>query len=280
MMMDDWQDPEPIKLTTLTFVGTASCTSPDDNDTACFLINGHMLVDCGWAAGLTMKRRPEYDPTMLSHVLITHCHQDHYMGLASVLFYRAMRQQDLEEAADLTIAGPAEDIERIVDLTLDFLQANRLKARCPRPTILPLQPGDELRADELDVTTTRTRHAVPSLAYRFLDMDTGVGIGITGDTAYMPELARFFSGVDHLVTEASTGLSEPSPDNEAGHQSVRQAAKLAKAAGATTLDIVHTDMTTRREEIERVASEVFGATCHLPQPGGQWSIEDRSAEPC
>jgi ribonuclease Z len=277
MDMSDWDDIEVPDMTTLTFVGTSSCTPVEDNDTACFLINGHVLVDCGWAAGLTMMRRPEYDATMLTHVLLTHCHQDHYMGLASVLFYRAMRHRP-EDAADLTIAGPAEDIERIVDLTMAFLQAEKVPERCPRPEILPLKAGDELRAGELDITTAATRHAVPSLAYRILDMDTGVGIGITGDTAYMPELARFFSGVDHLVTEASTGLEEPPPDNPAGHQSVRQAAKLAKAAGATTLDIVHTD-TTNRHEIERVASEVFGSTVHLPQPGGQWSIEDRAADP-
>jgi ribonuclease BN (tRNA processing enzyme) len=250
----------------------------EDNDTACFLINGHMLVDCGWAAGLTMMRRAEYDATMLSHVLITHCHQDHYMGLASVLFYRAMNQDSLEDAAELTIAGPEEDIERIVDLTLSFLQADRLKARCPRPTILPLQPGDGLRVDELDVQTTATRHAVPSLAYRILDMDTGVAIGITGDTAYMPELADFFSGVDHLVAEGSTGLNDPSPDNEAGHQSVLQAARLAEAAGATTLSIVHTDVT-RRGEFEAAAGEIFSGWCNVPWPGEQANIEDRSADP-
>ena len=54
MAMDDRDDLEPMKLTTLTFVGTASCTPTDEGDTACFLINGHVLVDCGWAAALSM----------------------------------------------------------------------------------------------------------------------------------------------------------------------------------------------------------------------------------
>ncbi|MFW5868567.1 MAG: hypothetical protein ACOCX2_12160, partial [Armatimonadota bacterium] len=148
---------------------------------------------------------------------------------------------------------------------------------CPRPEVLPLEPGDELRAYELDITTARTRHAVPSLAYRVLDMDTGVGIGITGDTAYMPELARFFSGVDHLVTEASTGLNDPSPDNHAGHQSVRQAAMLGAASGAETLSIVHTDVT-RQGEFEAAAREIcVGA--RIPWPGEQHNLEDRSADP-
>ncbi len=274
MQMDDGEGNEPSRLTTLTFIGTGSCTPNADNDTASFVLNGHVLVDCGWCAAL-MMRRCEYDATMLSHVLITHCHQDHYMGLASVLFYRAMQQQKLEDAADLTIAGPAEDIERIVNLTLAFLQADRLKARAPRPEVLPLKSGGGLRADELDITTAATRHAVPGLAYRLLDMDTGVAVGITGDTAYMPELADFFSGVDHLVAEGSTGLNDPSPDNEAGHQSVLQAARLAQAAGAKALSIVHTDVT-RRGEFEAAAGEIFDGHCTVPWPGEQANIEDQS----
>ena len=277
MAMDDWEEVEPPELTTLTFIGTSSCSPVEDNDTACFLINGHVLVDCGWAAGLTMMRRPEYDATMLTHVLITHCHQDHYMGLASVLFYRAMQAARIEGDEPLTVAGPAEDIARIVDLTLDFIMAERLEERCPRPEIMPLEPGDGLRADELDIATAATRHAVPSVAYRILDMDTGVGIGITGDTAYVPELARFFSGVDHLVAEGSTGLTDPSPDSEAGHQSVLQAAKLAEAAGAETLSIVHTDVS-RKGEFEAAAREVFSGWCTVPWPGDQANLEDRSLE--
>lgn len=278
MSMGDRDDLEPMTVTTLTFVGAASCTPPDDSDTACILINGHVLVDCGWAAGLTMLGRPEYDATMLSHVLITHCHQDHYMGLASVLFYRAMQFGRIEGDPTLTVAGPAEDIERVVDLTLDFIMAERLGERCPRPEIVPLKPGDGLRANELDITTAATRHAIPSLAYRLLDTDTGVGIGITGDTAYMPELARFFSGVDHLVTEGSTGLTDPDPANPGGHQGIRQAARLGKAAGAQNLSIVHTDIT-RRGEFEAAAREICPAA-RIPWPGEQHNLEDRSADPC
>jgi len=277
MAMDDRDDLEPMKLTTLTFVGTASCTPTDEGDTACFLINGHVLVDCGWAAALSMLGRPEYDATMLTHVLLTHCHQDHYMGLASVLFYRAMQSARIESDEPLTIAGPAEDIERIVDLTLDFIMAERLAERCPRPEIVPLTAGDGLRADELDIQTAATQHAVPSLAYRFLDMDTGVGIGISGDTAYLPELARFFSGVDHLVMEGSTGLTDPPVGSPTGHESILQAARIAKAAGVETLSIVHTD-TRRREEFERAASEIFPGA-HIPWPGEQHNLEDRSTDP-
>ena len=108
-------------------------------------------------------------------------------------------------------------------------------------------------------------------------MDTGVGVGITGDTAYMPELARFFSGIDLLVTEGSTGLSDPPPESPGGHQSIRQAARLAKAAGVGTVSIAHTDMR-RREEFEQAASEAFGKTCHLPWPGEQCNLEDRSVD--
>ncbi|NLO05431.1 MAG: MBL fold metallo-hydrolase [candidate division WS1 bacterium] len=275
----DWDNFGPMKLTTLTtltFVGVSSCTPLDDSDTASFLLNGHVLVDCGWAAGITMMRRPEYDATMLTHVLLTHCHQDHYMGLASVLFYRAMQAGRIESDERLVVAGPAKDIERIVDLTMAFIQADRIGNGCPRPEVLPLQPGDGLRASELDIATVATRHAVPSLGYRFLDVETGVSIGITGDTAYVPELARFFSGVDDLVTEGSTGLTEPPPDSPSGHQSIRQAAMLGRDAGAETLIIAHCDMS-RVDEFEPVAREICLGV-HFPSPGEQHNLEDRSYE--
>jgi len=260
--------------TTLTFIGTGSCTPEADNDTACFLLNSHVLIDCGWCAALSMLRRPdEPDATGLSDVLITHCHHDHYMGLASVLFYRRMQRARLDEDAELRIYGPAEDIERVVELARAYLQVDRFSAVQTTPEVIPVAPGESFRLDGLDVRTAPTQHPVQGLAYRFLDMDTGASIGITGDTGYLPELAEFLSGVDTVVTEASAGLADPAPGSTSGHSSARQAARLARASGATGLALVHYPAD-QRQEIKAAAREIFPNT-YLPTYGERLTLEDR-----
>src|SRR5437879_3430827 len=75
--------------TVVTFLGTAAVLPGAGQDSACFLINGRVLFDTGWYAALKMQ---EYgcDPLAIEHLIFTHCHHDHYMGLPALLFFRAM----------------------------------------------------------------------------------------------------------------------------------------------------------------------------------------------
>ncbi len=98
--------------TTLTFIGTDTCVPQSNNDTASFIVNGHCLVDCGWNAAINMGRYG-HSPADLDYIFITHCHHDHYLGLAGVLFYRGLRYPDMPQ---LKVVGPTEDIERVVEL--------------------------------------------------------------------------------------------------------------------------------------------------------------------
>ncbi|MGD9496145.1 MAG: MBL fold metallo-hydrolase [Armatimonadota bacterium] len=264
--------------TTLTFIGTASCTPPAGDDTACFLLNGHVLVDCGWCAALSMLPTG-HDPTALSDVLITHCHHDHYLGLASVLFYRAMNKGRIRGDPELIIGGPADDIARVVELAQDFLQVERHPTVHAPQRVMPITPGDSFRIDELDVRTAPTRHPVQGLAYRFLDMDTGATIGISGDTAYRPALAEFFRGVDLLIMEGSTGLSDPPADNISGHSSVVQSARVARDAQVGRLALVHVGGG-ERQELLAAARQVF-PNAFMPGPGDTMSWgSPRQPEPC
>ncbi len=251
--------------TTLTFVGTDSCTPHAGNETACYLLNGHVLVDTGWCAALSMLRCG-HDATELDHVLITHCHHDHYMGLASIFFYRRMQKARLPEGApELKVIGPADDIERVVELARAYLQGDRFSMVQSTPNICPVQPGEGFEVGELSVMTAPTHHQVQGLAYRFTDTMTGIQIGIPGDTAYLPELSEFFAGVDVLIYEASAGLSDPEVTPETGHSGVRQSAAIARDAGAGALYLVHTN-TGLKNDLLDAAREIFPST-HWPEPG-------------
>jgi len=253
-----------LMSTTVTFIGTAGCTPPAHNDTACFLLNGHVLVDCGWCAALSMLPTG-HNATALSHVLITHCHHDHYLGLASVLFYRRMQRARLVDDSELRIVGPAEDIERVVELARAYLQVDRFSAVQTTPEVVPVTPGESLRVAEFEVQTAPTRHPVQGLAYRLRDVSTGTTIGISGDTAYVPALADFFRGVDLLIMEGSTGLTEPPPESTSGHSSVLQSARIARDARAERLALVHIGGGDRNELL--AAARTVFPNVFMPESG-------------
>lgn len=256
--------------TTLTFIGTAGCTPPAGNDTACFLLNGHLLIDCGWCAALSMLPTG-HDAIDLDAVLITHCHHDHYMGLASVLFYRRMQRARLNEDRELAIYGPAEDIARVVELARAYLQVDRFSAVQTTPEVHPVAPGDTLIIGEFEARTAPTRHQVQGLAWRLHDTTTGASVGFSGDTAYLPALAEFFRGVDLLVMEGSTGLTDPPEGPDVGHSGVRQSAAIARDAQVGRLALVHIGGGAS-EELLAAAREVFPATW-LPAPGETVALE-------
>lgn len=245
--------------TTLTFVGTGSCVPALGDDTACFLVNGHCLIDCGWNAALSMARAGR-TPLDLDHILLTHCHHDHYMGLAGLLFYRRLRGRGVDSLPEQRIIGPAEDIERVVTLARALLQPERFDTlNQVTETVLPISPGAGVEAGELRITTAAVQHQVQGLAYRIHDTRTGAEIGFSGDTAYLPALAEHFRGVDVLVHEASHGLHDPQPGPEQGHSSARQAAAIARDANVGCLYIVHAPEMDA-EAVLAAAREVFPNT--------------------
>ncbi len=251
--------------TTLTFIGTGSCVPPLGDDTACFLINGHCLVDCGWNSALNMAS-VDRTPLDIDHILITHCHHDHYLGLAGLLFYRRLRGRGIDGLPEQRILGPVDDIERVVSLARALLQPERFEPLNQlRETIVPVTPGDAFGAGELRITTAAIQHQVQGLAYRIHDTRTGATIGISGDTAYLPALAEHFRGVDVLVHEGSHGLQDPDVTPEQGHSSARQAAAVARDADAGRLYIVHAPAT-ETDAMLAAAREVFPSTFR-PRPG-------------
>ncbi len=254
-----------MRETTLTFIGTGHCQPAPDNDTASFVLNGHCLIDCGWNAAITMTRYG-YAPLDIDRVLITHCHHDHYLGLAGVIFLRHLRENRVDDLCQLEIIGPVEDIGRIVELARAYMQVEAFQRLAnAKPEVVGVEPGQTIEAGELSIATAPVEHSVQGLAYRIRDERTGVELGFSGDTAYLPELAEHFRGVDVLVYEASWGVEDPEEGTEAGHSGVRQSARIARDAEAGKLYIVHTNRG-QQGEILSAAREIFPET-YWPEPG-------------
>lgn len=232
----------------ITFLGTSTVVPAAGRETACALVNGTHLIDTGWSAAIRMKSYG-HDPMLLDAVFLTHCHHDHYIGLPQLFFYMTMRARERPDRPPLKVLGPEEDVQRVVDLSLALLQPDRFVAVAYEPEVIPLVPGDTYQDDVLHVSTSRTVHPVASLCYRFTDAETGSTLAYTGDTAYHPPTAEHVAGVDLLVTEASYGGTAAPDENGSLHSGAPEAARLARAAGAKRLALVHCPEDKQREAV-------------------------------
>jgi len=244
------------------FIGVSSCIPEAGGDTACFLINGRhpsggcgsnaaaLLVDTGWRPALGL-RELGVDPVSVESVVLTHLHQDHYLGLPQMLFYRAMCAP--RPQAPLRIIGPAEHLEEVVASAMGFLQVGRFPELQVELEVVGMRPDDECDVGGIRLHTCAARHVSgtgvpePSLSWRATETDTGAAIVFSGDTSYNPALARFARDAQVIIHDAahSTGL---------------EAAQVAQNAGAARLFLIHHDRQSGQgilEEARRVFPETY-----------------------
>lgn len=239
--------PEQPADTCVRFLGTASVIPEAGRETASVLINSKILVDAGWCSALKMLEFG-VSPADLEYLFLTHCHHDHYLGLPHLLFYRRMQATNTgRDLPPLRIAGPAGDVERIVELARRFLQVERQSLPDHAPEVIPIEAGHAYKAAGLRVIACGTTHAVPSCAYRFDAEESGAAVVISGDTAFNPSIAELAGGATLLIHEAAAADSEPDPTSGTGHSGGAQAARIAELAGVELLALTHG----YRKDIER-----------------------------
>ena len=223
-------------------------------DTVSLLVNGHVMVDTGWHAVHNLLRE-DVPVEQVDTLLLTHLHQDHRMGLPAMLFYLFNAFQN---AGGLTICG-VDGVEDIVRMALEYAGHERDYPHAPAPDVLTLSAGMQLETDGLRIETAASHHAVPGLMYRFTD-DAGHIVVYTGDTAPSEETIAFARGADVLIHEHSWGAVRPEDNaNACGHSSAQDAARIAKAAGAGALWLVHA-APHQEEEALKCARAIFPNT--------------------
>lgn len=246
--------------TELIFLGADSCRPTPGGDTASLFIGGRLLVDTGWNAAGTLAAagvRPE----SVDYLAFTHLHHDHCLGLCGLL-YCFLSTGRLPR---LTILGPEGETRAAIDRALRFLQAERYWPDCPLPQVVELAGGQSFCAPGFELRTLASRHAVPGLCYRFRAED-GADIGLSGDTAYTPELGPFFAGCQLLVHECSLGSKAADPQhNPALHSGALDAARVAFEAGAGALALVHGPAD--RKTCARAAHTLFSGPVLTPRSG-------------
>jgi ribonuclease Z len=218
----------PAALLKITIIGDSSCIPDKRRETACFLINGKHLVDTGWCAALRMREQG-FDPLALESIIITHFHQDHYIGLPQLLFYIGLRKRP---GPPLVIAGPSENLQRVVEAADAFLQVPRFPELAVNRKLVPLAAGDKFEVTDLRFETFAARHTSgtnrveQALVYKVTDKASGACAVFTGDTHHHPPIAEFAKGASLLI-------------HDGAHTPAKDAARIAQQAGVKKLVLIH-----------------------------------------
>ena len=234
----------------ITFIGSSACIPDVGRDVASFIINDKVLVDTGWCNVLKMR---EYgiNPAEIQYLILTHLHQDHYIGLPQILFYLGIKklQGSYSSRKPFTIIGPSEHLKEVVDKAVEFLQISRFPELSVELDLIPLSPGESYKNDDFRLDTLQAKHLsgenVPTEAFvcKFSEASTGKFFAFTGDTSFHPPIAKFVKGAPVFIHDAC-------------HSSAKEAADIAGMAKVGNLYLIH-HPEEKEKEVLAEARKVF-----------------------
>ena len=150
----------------LTFLGTAASTPSAERGLPALLVqagNARFLIDCGEGTQRQLLRAGS-GFRRIGHVLLTHAHLDHVLGLGGLIATLCL----FDVRQGLSICGSGQAL-RFVE---QYLASLYPLPRAPVPLeFSELQPGPLLSSGEFSVTCFPVRHrGTASLGYRFETM--------------------------------------------------------------------------------------------------------------
>jgi ribonuclease Z len=243
----------------ITIIGESSCIPDVGHETACLLVNGKHLVDTGWCAAQRMRVHG-FDPLALESIILTHFHQDHYIGLPQLMFFMGLKKRP---GPPLNILGPAEHLKHIIDATDTFLQVPRFPELAVNRKLVPLAAGDTFELADLHLETFAANHVSgknepePALVYKVTAKASGACAVFTGDTHHHPPIAGFAKGASLLIHDGS-------------HTAPKDAAEIARQAGVSRLVLIHYARN-RAEKILSDAKAIFPNT-ELAEEGSTLNV--------
>jgi ribonuclease BN (tRNA processing enzyme) len=233
----------------LRLLGSGGFVPTDRRETACALVRDGdhaLLLDAGTGASRLLADRSLLDGVERLDVVLTHFHLDHTGGL----FYLA----DLH--VPFTIWGAGKALE---GTSTEELVHRLLDSPFAPPGFSADYAVDELEVGEAAVgrfavrSRIQRRHGNPTLALRL-----GDDLAWCTDTASDEDNVDFVRDVAVLAHEAFHAADET---DDRGHTAAGEAARLARAAGAGRLVLVHVNPTLAEdEELLRYARPHFRET--------------------
>lgn len=203
--------------------------------------------------------------TGLTHVVLTHFHNDHVgdlPGLLIALKYGARPPR----TAPLRVVGPV-GLEALLTRMSDALGTRFLEPDFPLD-LVEIQPGATVALGADTLHSYSTRHTDASLAYRVAG--TWGSLAYTGDAAPDPELTRFMAGSTLVVSECT----DAEPREGSLHQTPASVATAAIDIGPDLLVITHVYPPLSPEGAARQVGELWPGRVIAAHDGLRVVIDD------
>ncbi len=187
-------------------------------------IDDEVLIDVGECAHRQLMEC--LGKPYLRHVVITHRHGDHLIGLPTLALWARM----FGDTINVYTIG---DVAEAIPLLFRAVGQERLLDNI---NMHVFGPGEAFEVAGLDVLLVEARHTVPAVSLRIRRGDTCVVV--SGDTAPNPGLAEVGRGC-LLIHEASGNPGQEGAANRHGHSTTVDAVRAAAEMGATALVPLH-----------------------------------------
>lgn len=185
------------------FLGSGDAFGSGGRFHTCFLVTARsvrLLIDCG-ASSLIAMRRFGVDPNVVSTILLSHLHGDHFAG---VPFFLLDAQFVSKRAHALRIAGPPGTSKRLQD-SREVLFPGSSAAALPFPLdVVEMEPERPRRLGEITVTPYPVQHPSGDPPFALRVECAGAVVAYTGDTEWTDTLIPAAQGADLLIAEAYT----------------------------------------------------------------------------
>jgi ribonuclease BN (tRNA processing enzyme) len=212
----------------LQLLGSGGFVPTDRRETASALLrrdNDALLIDAGTGAGRLWSERELVQGVERLHVVLTHFHLDHTVGL----FYLAGLGIPLE------VWGGGEVLEGVP--TDELVRRLMGSPFAPPGFVEDFASVRELGVGETDVGGFRIQTRIqPFHGNRTLALRVEDAVAWCTDTAYDEENVAFAQGVELLCHEAFHAAERT---DDRGHTAAGEAARLAAAANVARLILIH-----------------------------------------
>jgi len=211
-------------------LGSAAAIPDENHENTHLAFEGEsefILVDCA-GSPLPRLKQADLDWQKLTHIIVTHFHADHVSGLPNLLINMWL----LGRKEPVVLHGLIETLENTRRL-MDLFGWKEMSGFYPiefQP-VPAVEMAPLLSSGEFQVFASPTHHMIPSIGLRCESRKSGRSVAYSGDTMPSEAVVRLAEGVQTLIHE-STGETP-------GHTGPRQAAELARRAGAGHLYLIH-----------------------------------------
>ena len=170
---------------------------------------------------------------------------------------------------------PKNDVRRIVEKAVDFLEISKFWKNAGMPQIIEIEGGGTFETEDMLFQTVPSNHPVQGMCYRITDKNTGKVICATGDTAVNDALPEFFKNCDALIHEISWGYRENLYGSKlpSGHSTVSEAINLASEIKTKKIFFVHNSRETANQAVAEATQSVVGLEAINPIIGEKYIID-------